>query len=164
MQDITWRDWVIYNNKLLMVRLNSKKYIPKTKYLISWRSLYPQMHSLTCLELWSANFPIYILKCQSKETKRSSEHNAFNCNVLSLQLWRRIGNHTGGYYQLYYQYSDVQWKDSPVCYIPHGLKTVITAFEAVFFQNGSIYERECPWRLIGTRGPVNQTWSGGCPS
>ena len=32
-----------------------------------------------------------------------------------------------------------------------------TTFGAVFLQNGSIYEREYPWRLIGTRGPVNQT-------
>ena len=36
----------------------------------------PQKHSSNCLKPWSAKFPIYILKYQSKETKQSGEHNA----------------------------------------------------------------------------------------
>ena len=37
---------------------------------------FSQKHSSNCLKPWSAKFPIYILKYQSKETKQSGEHKA----------------------------------------------------------------------------------------
>ena len=78
--------------------------------------------------------------------------------MLALQLWRRIGNHT-------YQYSDVQWKDSPVYFIPHRWDTVITHLEQcssrmVLYMNvsarGGWLEPEVLWiRRDQAAAPVN---------
>ena len=131
------------------------KYIPKTRYLISWRSPFSQKHSSNCLKPWSATFPIYILKYQSKETKQSGEHKATAtcCRYSCGGELETILTSIVMYSEKTARYAYTTW-----------VGNWHYAFGAVFFQNGSIYERECPWRLIGTRGPVNQTWSGGCPS
>ena len=69
-----------------------------------------------------------------------------------------IGNHT-------YQYSDVQWKDSPVYFIPHRWDTVITHLEQcssrmVLYMNvsarGGWLEPEVLWiRRDQAAAPVN---------
>ena len=69
--------------------------------------------------------------------------------MLSLQLWRRIGSHTTSIVLF-------SVKTARYAHIPYEWEADNTAFEALFFQNDSICERDYPWRLIGTRGPVNQ--------
>ena len=73
---------------------------------------------------------------------------------MHIQLQRAVVTAVEENWKSYYQYSIVQCKDSSVCYT-NEWKAGNTTFEALFFQNDSIYERDYPWRLIGTRGPVN---------
>ena len=72
-----------------------------------------------------------------------------------IQLQRAVVTAVEENWKSYYQYSIVQCKDSSVCQYTNEWKADNTTFEALFFQNDSICERDYPWRLIGTRGPVN---------
>ena len=118
---------------------------------------FSQKHSSNCLKPWSAKFPIYILKYQSKETKESGEHNAtatccrYSCvGELEIILTSIVM---------------CSEKTTRYAYIPHGWETDITYLEQcssrmVLYMNvsarGGWLEPEVLWiRRDQAAAPVN---------
>ena len=57
------------------------KYIPKTRYLISWWSPFPQKHSSNCLKPWSANFQFisWNVKVRKRNEVANTTHSIATC-------------------------------------------------------------------------------------
>ena len=101
----------------------------------------------------------YAMKSCSVSLTKCIVQNEFptEARLANWEIWNySIGNHT-------YQYGNVQWKGSSLCYILVSGKLIPYAFEAIFFQIDSTYECDCLWRLIGTRGPVNHCDQAAAP-
>ena len=120
------------------------KYIPKTRYLISWWSPFPQKHSSNRLKPWSTNFPVYILKIKVRERLSNGIHKAYpaiTCrHDAEEENWKPL-----------FIRCIVQCKDSPVYHIPHGWEAGNATIWLMFLQNDSIWERVYPWRSVRTR-------------
>ena len=154
MRDITLRDSAIYSNRLPTVPFDFEKLVRRIKYLISWQRHYLTRPFWNCLAHWSTIFLIYILTGRTNTKWWSTPRPQAPCYHYDC----------GGELEIILtsimMYSEKTARYAYTTWVGNWHY----AFGAVFFQNGSIYERECPWRLIGARGPVNQMWSGGCPS